>query len=206
MVKKINILCVLFIILSINKPTKNQAQAYIKNDFVKNISDENEHHKLWFSLIRKWEGDIGNRDKKEDQSGLTNHGITISYWINSAHKIVNKPPTKKGLSSLSWGEAEKISKSFWDELKIDSIKNPPLRIMIAEAYWGSGHMGLKSCGYKSIAHLNSDTTVTVDKIYHRRLNWLKQLKNWKYNSKGWTNRLNDNLKIAKELEVAIKKL
>jgi lysozyme family protein len=158
---------------------------------------------LWFTnLIKKWEGGAAERPLNEDSQGLTNHGVTIPYWTSTAYKIVGKPPTREGLLSLTWDEAEKISKvGFWDKYKIDSIRNPALRIPVVEAAWGSGFTaGLKSMGYDSIASLNRDVFATPKKLYNKRLAWLQRLKNWTYNKNGWTNRLNDGLKIANKIQ------
>lgn len=154
---------------------------------------------LWFNnVIKKWEGGVGERPKEEDSGGLTNHGITIRYWMDRAARIVGKPPTRAGLISLTWDEAEKISKvDFWDRLKIDTIRNPALRPFVADAYWLGG--GLKSLGYSSISALNRDIFATPTKLYERRMAYLRKLSNWYANSKGWTNRINDVLKTAKRI-------
>ncbi len=151
----------------------------------------------WYELIYTWEGGIGDRPLAEDSSGLTNHGITVHYWRMVAHKIVNKKPTKKALRTLTWQETKTIARSFWVTSNINTIKNASLRIMVAEAYWGSGpSAGLKSMGYKSIKHLNRDTHITPKILYTRRLAWLKKLKNWKHNKHGWRRRLNHDLELT----------
>jgi lysozyme family protein len=158
--------------------------------------------KVFFNLIKKWEGGEATRSYAEDPGGHTKHGVTIGYWNSVAHNIVGKPPGDASLSTITWDDAEKISKvGFWDKYKIDTIRNPALRIMVAEAIWGSGiGGGLKSFGYTSIKDLNRDIFATPLKLYKKRLAWLKTLSNWKYNGKGWTNRLNDDLKAARKIQ------
>lgn len=155
---------------------------------------------LWFNnVIKKWEGGVGERPKEEDSGGLTNHGVTIGYWTSKAARIVNKPPTRSGLISLTWDEAQKISKvDFWDRLKIDTIRNPALRPFVADAYWLGG--GLKSLGYDSIAALNRDFFATPKKLYNARMAHLQKLSNWGANSHGWTNRINDVLRTARIID------
>jgi lysozyme family protein len=155
---------------------------------------------VWFKLVSKWEGGIGERAKVEDPSGLTNHGITYYYWKTAAHKIVGKKPTREGLMSLTWGEAKFIAKSFWLTYELNKIEDPSIRLMVAEACWISGPAtGLRSLGYKNINHLNQDKNITVEILYFTRLTWLQRLSNWEHNKYGWKKRLNDDLNMAKKL-------
>jgi lysozyme family protein len=157
--------------------------------------------KKTFQVVKKWEGGVGGRPKEEDTGGLTNHGVTIGYWQKRGASIVGKPATREGLLSITWDDAEKIfQKDFWEKNKINSIRNPALRPMVAEAFWGSGPgNALKSFGYSSIQDLNRDFFATPKKLYNARLKWLQSLSNWKYNGKGWTNRLNDDLKLSRSI-------
>jgi lysozyme family protein len=155
---------------------------------------------LWFSIVKKWEGDVGNRPSKEDSGGLTNHGVTIGTWKLMGAKIVGKPPTVEGLLSLTWDEASKIAQvGFWTKNNINKIRNSALRPIVADAFWMSGYHALPSLGYTSISDLNKDIFATPSKLYKKRLAWLKTLSNWPYNANGWTNRLNDILTVAKKI-------
>lgn len=155
-----------------------------------------EAFKAWFNeVIRKWEGGTAERDIKADSGGLTRHGVTIGYWINKAHKIVGKPPTREGLMSISWNDAEKIAyQDFWLSKKINTIANKSFRPIVADTYWLGG--GISSLGYPSIAALNNNKLETARGLYNKRLAHLKNLSNWDYNKNGWTNRMKSVLNAA----------
>jgi lysozyme family protein len=157
-------------------------------------------YRTWVDLRNHWEGGSAERPKEQDSGGLTNRGVTIGYWVNSAHSIVNKPPTREALLSLTQSEADQIGKvGFWDKNKIDTIRNPALRILVVDSIWMGG--GLKSFGYNSIKELNRDFFATPGKLFKRRLAWLQSLSNWKYNGAGWTNRMKDTLKKSQAIQM-----
>lgn len=154
---------------------------------------------LWYNnVIKRWEGDTGLRPVSEDTGGLTRHGVTIGLWKEKGAKILGKPPTPAALLTLTWPEAQKISKvGFWDKWKINTIRNPALRPHVADAYWLGG--GLRSLGYKSISELNRDLFATPGKLYKKRMAYLRSLSNWAPNAKGWLNRNNSVLATARKI-------
>ena len=153
----------------------------------------------WFDqVIKRWEGGAAERPKEEDSGGLTNHGVTIGYWQKEAHKYVNAPPTREALLQITWDDARIIAwKGFWLKHKINQVRNQALQPFVADSYWLGGK--LKSLGYPSLQALNRDLTATPGKLYRKRLAWLKTLKNWSFNSAGWTNRMNSVLKLGKKI-------
>lgn len=160
----------------------------------------------WFDkVVAKWEGGIANRDLSADPGGYTNHGVTEATWKNGGAKVLGKPATRDALSKITFEDAKKIAYSlYWLAHKIDTVKNPLLRIHLAEGYWGGGGLsplgyigtvaGKRQYKYKTIADLNKDNP-SIDEIGQRRYNWYTTLANFTQNP-GWINRLNTAMEVT----------
>ncbi|HYH02972.1 MAG TPA: glycosyl hydrolase 108 family protein [Bacillota bacterium] len=173
-----------------------------------------EYFNLWFGkLLEPWEGGIADRPLKDDPGGLTNRGVTIGIWKQYATKLFGIPGTEATLRQITAEQAKRIAyEIYWKAYSIDTITNPAIKILAAESVWGGG--GYPSIGYRSgtftqrANQINADNKTNpklFDLMVQRRLSYLRSLKNYPVNARGWENRVMNGDKTRLSLVQLVQK-
>lgn len=173
-----------------------------------------EYFNLWYThILAPWEGGIADRPLKDDPGGLTNRGVTIAVWKQYALKLFGIPGTEATLRQISKEQAKRVAyELYWKFYGIDAIKNPAIKILVADSVWGGG--GYSSLGYKSgtntqrAAQINKDNEVNkklFDVLVERRLTYLRSLKNYAANKNGWENRVQNGDKTRLSITQVVAK-
>ena len=155
-----------------------------------------------FAQAMKWlaeyEGGYADRPLSHDPGGPTNRGITqrtYSSWLKA-----NGRPDKKVIN-LTEHEYDSIySTNYWRPL-YTLEKMPALRMCVFDAAVHSGPnraikllqraVGAKVDGIIGVETLSKANRIGIVDMYcEERLAFLKRLKNWPHNARGWEIRVN----------------
>lgn len=145
------------------------------------------------------EGGVADRPKKADPGGLTNFGVTQKTYdrYRAARGLV-----RRSVREIEADEVRDVAKEHWDSVRGDELPSGLDWAMFDFAY-NSGPaqpikelqrvLGCNVDGQLGPATLHAvevaDTIKTIEHLCDRRLAFMKSLRNWKYNAKGWTRRV-----------------
>ena len=176
--------------------------------------------------ILKWEGGLSKHSKDSassdcvpDGSGVhTNKGITWKSW---KAMFGDSDDSIKRFYNMSHEDWREIYKLYWQGIKADDIESDLVAEFWADFAWGSGVYGaavqlqkfIVSEGFNiavdgkvgkqtlstlnRLIHMKGESYVYL-KSYDHRVDFLQQLKSFKFFGRGWLNRLQDFHAYAKQ--------
>lgn len=162
--------------------------------------------------------DKGNYNSLKQCVG-TKYGISAKFY----EKIIKRPPTIEDMQNITQDKAHQLFKKyFWDKLQADSIKNQSIaEILVDHAINSNPRTTTKiiqkvlnnsfnkkllidgKLGVKTLEAINSveDNKKLFLKIAIARLKYYRRLKDYKYFSNLWNNRV---LILSKKFNINLK--
>ena len=158
------------------------------------------NYELAYSLIREKEGGYANRPKKHDPGGETNYGVTQKTY-NAYRKVAGLP--RQSVKLISQDEvAEIYRRDYANPVRFGALP-AGVDYFVFDTAIHSGPVRAakllqRAVGAEEDGFIGAKTLAAVDamppmqlllKLRDVRMSYLKSLDNWRYNAKGWTNRL-----------------
>lgn len=157
------------------------------------------------------EGGVADRPKKADPGGLTNCGVTQKTY--DRYRDARGLP-RRSVREIEPDEVRDVAKEHWDSIRGDELpagldwamfdfaynSGPVQPVLELQRVLGCNVDGLLGPTTMHAVEV-ADTVKTIEHLCDRRLAFMKTLKNWKYNAKGWTRRVKDVRAKAKAIAV-----
>jgi lysozyme family protein len=147
-----------------------------------------------------------------DKSGIhTNSGVTYKAYVELSSKLGYTPSVENFYKMTENGIWDKIYHQYWNESGASLIDSQAIANLVFQALWGGGHKQLieslqryfsgklkvdGSLGLVTAKLVNEMTTkshiyekMLMEYLHGERIKYLKSLKSFKDNGKGWMARM-----------------
>ena len=158
---------------------------------------------IYAPFLESIEGGYVNDPK--DPGGATNKGITLKIWKQVGYDkngdgVINKYDVME-INSTDFRNV--LKKEFWDKCHADDINDQSVANILVDWFYNSGYtaihhlqnlLDLKRDGVIGPVTLKKLNSWRPEKLFHdiwiMRMNFLRSLKGWSHDGRGWTARMN----------------